>query len=75
MVHGNYSRVFSLPETIGGRPYNATLSDGHVVLSYMDKNITHRTRYTGRELRISTQDTNHFRVLSNQSGVYMKEIS
>jgi len=76
MVHGEgYSRVFSLPESIGGKNYSATFREGFVVMNYLGQNITRSTLYEGRKIQLSTDTINTFRVLNNETGIYIREVS
>lgn len=75
MVQGEgYSRVFSVPNGIAGNPYNATLRNGSVIISYGGNDISRSTLYTGDKISLSTEETNVFRVVNNGT-VNIHEVS
>lgn len=75
LVQGpGYSRAFSLPGNIAGRPYNVTVVNTSVYISYGDsKFVTEQTLYQGKEINFSTNETNTFKILHNSSGVFVVE--
>lgn len=85
LVQGEgYSRVFSLPGSIGGEDYkvnvskgaleNASVNSGRILIGYEGNSISRLTRYQGRGTEFEVnQDSNVFRVKHNSSGVWIVE--
>ncbi len=74
LVQGDgYSRVFSVPERIGGEFYTVELINGSSYLKWGDESVIQSSRYYGPELNISTQDANVFRVVNNDGEVLINE--
>ncbi|MFB6292126.1 MAG: hypothetical protein ABEI58_01895 [Candidatus Nanohaloarchaea archaeon] len=66
LVQGEgYSRVFSVPERIGGEHYTVQLINGSSYLRWGNESVIQTSRYYGKELNISTSDTNVYRVVNH----------
>jgi hypothetical protein len=73
LVQGDYySRVFSLPESIGGAPYSVNATRGALKISWRNRSIVESTRFEG-EAYLTTRNTNVFRAVHNSSGVFLVE--
>lgn len=74
LVQGEgYSRSFFLPSGIAGTSYNVTVRNGFVYVGWRDSYVTEDTLYVGRAIGFNTSSTNEFRVLHNETGVYIVE--
>jgi hypothetical protein len=62
-----YSRVFNIRETIQGSEYNVTVGGGDTVVRYVDNTVVEPARYQGSDIKISTSDSQVFKVLNNGS--------
>lgn len=70
LVQGDgYSRVFSLPETIGGQPYTVELFNGTTRVNWGDRTTFQPNRYRGDSINVSTADTNVYRVVNRNGEV------
>jgi hypothetical protein len=68
-----YERRFILPNRIAGEPYNVRVINSTLVVNWENSNFVMPTLYRGRELKFNTNETNTFRVIHNESGVYINE--
>lgn len=68
-----YARTFILPNRIAGEPYGVRVINSTLVVDYEGNNYVMPTLYRGREITFNTNETNTFRVLHNESGVYVNE--
>ncbi len=68
-----YSRVFTLPNRIAGEPYRVRVINSTMVVDWENSNYVMPTLYRGREIVFDTNETNNFKVLHNESGVYVNE--
>jgi len=66
-----YSRQFTLPNRIAGEPYNVRVINSTLVVDWENNNHIMPTLYRGREINFGTNNTNNFRVLHNDTGVYV----
>lgn len=74
LVQGEgYSREFILPSRIAGDPYRVRVINSTLVVDWKNNNYVMPTLYRGREITFNTNETNNFRVLHNESGVYVNE--
>jgi hypothetical protein len=74
LVQGdNYSRVFTLPERVAGKPYEVRVSSGAAILEYGDESVINPSRYQGDEISLQTQDTNVFRVVNDEGDISLQE--
>lgn len=74
LVQGdNYSRIFTLPERIGGKSYQVRVMDGAAVLEYGEETTMRSSRYRGDEISLQTQDTNVFRVVNDEGDISVRE--
>lgn len=65
LVQGDgYSRVFSIPERIGGENYNLTLYNGTTQLQWSERSTIRPNRYRGERIELQTSETNTFRVVN-----------
>ncbi|MFB6182704.1 MAG: hypothetical protein ABEI78_01435 [Candidatus Nanohaloarchaea archaeon] len=62
-----YTRKFVLPARIGGKPYNVTVTQQHVVVQWKNQNLIQPTLYQGRELYFETQNQYRFKIINNGS--------
>lgn len=70
LVQGDgYSRVFSLPERIGGKTYTVELFNGTTRLIWGNQSAFQTNRYRGEKIKINTANTNVFRVVNNEGDV------
>nr|EGQ40699.1 MAG: hypothetical protein J07AB56_14290 [Candidatus Nanosalinarum sp. J07AB56] len=73
LVQGDYySRVFALPEAIGGVPYSVNATSGALQVSWRNRTVVSSTRFES-DAYLSTQGSNVFRVVHNSSGVFLVE--
>jgi hypothetical protein len=73
LVQGEYySRVFALPETIGGAPYSVNATSGALQVSWGNRTVVESTRFESSAY-LSTRESNVFRVVHNSSGVFLVE--
>lgn len=74
LVQGDgYSRVFSLPERLGGRPYTVELFNGTTRVRWGNQSAIQPNRYRGKKIEISTGETNVFRVVNDGGEVNISE--
>lgn len=74
LVQGDgYSRVFNVPEEIGGRSYNITVSAGSTIVEWGGKSHIRPALYEQREINITTRDTNVFRIINSGEEVVIVE--
>jgi hypothetical protein len=74
LVHGKgYSRDFYLPRRIAGVTYNVSVSNKTVYIGWKNNFVTKPTMYAGDTLNITTETSNQFNVLYNDSGVQFDE--
>jgi len=74
MVQGDgYSRVFSVPERIGGQKYEIKLTDGSSYLEWGNESIIRTVRYFGDDLNMSVDDSNTFKVMNQEGEVSIVE--
>lgn len=74
LVQGEgYSRVFSLPDRIGGQPYTVTLLNGTTMVEWGNQTAFQANRYRGDSIEIRTGDTNVFRVVNDGGEVTLVE--
>jgi len=74
LVQGEgYSRDFYLPRRIAGTTYNVTVRNKTVYVGWRENYVIRPTLYSGDALNITTESTNQFKVLHNESGVYFNE--
>lgn len=66
-----YSRVFSLPARLAGNAYTVDVTNQVVVVDWQDNSRIGDTIYTGRDISFQVDDSTDFRVLHNQSGVFI----
>lgn len=68
-----YSRTFILPNRIAGEPYSVRVINTTLVVDWKNNNYVMPTLYRGREINFNTNETNTFKALHNESGVYIVE--
>lgn len=68
-----YSRIFTLPNRIAGEPYRVRVINSTLVVDWENSNYVMPTLYRGKEIEFTTNDTNNFKVLHNETGVYVNE--
>lgn len=74
LVQGEgYAREFVLPNTIAGEPYSVRVINSTLVVDWKNNNYVMPTLYRGREINFDTNETNSFRALHNETGVYVIE--
>lgn len=74
LVQGEgYSRVFSIPQNIAGKKYSLEVEDGVVKVDWGDSDILRSSRFHGRDINVTVNDSNIFRVKHNQTGVFLVE--
>ncbi|MFQ3275177.1 MAG: hypothetical protein ACI9LV_000468 [Candidatus Nanohaloarchaea archaeon] len=75
LVQGEgYSRVFSLPSSIGGSNYSIRAGNGEVFTEWRDSSIYRLSRYQGDHIYLDVdQDSQVFKVKHNSSGVAIVE--
>lgn len=74
LVQGEgYSRDFYLPRRIAGTTYNITVRNKTVYVGWRDNYVIRPTLYAGDVLKFTTDSTNQFKVLHNDTGVYFVE--
>lgn len=74
LVQGDgYSRVFSLPDAIGGRSYNISIKDRSTVLVWGNNSLSQPTLYDQEPVNFSTRNTNVFRILNRDGEVNLVE--
>ena len=65
MVQGDgYSRVFSVPERVGGEVYTLSLINGSSYLRWGNQSVIQPSRYYGPELNLTAGDSNVYRVVN-----------
>ena len=70
LVQGEgYSRVFTLPAQIGGDYYNITLVNETTLIEWRDKTTLRSTLYSDKEINLSTNETNVFKVMNKDGEV------
>lgn len=74
LVQGEgYSRVFNLPGGIGGDSYTVSFQNGLVVLESEDNRVVRSTRYP-EELSFEVNESQRvFKVMHNETGVFIVE--
>lgn len=73
LVQGKgYSRTFFIPGAIAGDNYTVNIDNKTVYVGWRDRFITEQTLYSGRSIQFNTNDSNVFRVLHNESGVFIE---
>jgi len=74
LVQGKgYSRTFFVPETIAGDNYTVNIDNRIVYVGWNDNFVTEQTLYSGRPIQFNTNRSNVFRVLHNESGVFIED--
>lgn len=74
LVQGDgYSRIFSVPEQIGGQNYTVEVFNGTSYLRWGNESTIQPSRYEDDEINISTSETNVFRVVNNEGEVKIVE--
>jgi hypothetical protein len=74
LVQGDgYSRVFSVPERIGGSVYTVELINGSAYLKWGNKSTIQPSRYHGPELNLTAGDSHVFRVINKNGEVDLVE--
>lgn len=74
LVQGEgYSRVISLPQNIAGQEYDVLVTDRLIRVNRSSDSLVQSTRYRGRNISFSSEDSNIFRVKHNETGVFMIE--
>lgn len=74
MVQGDgYSRVFSVPEKIGGYDYEVKLTDGSSYLGWGNESVIRTVRYSGNGINMTVNNTNTFKVTNREGEVSVVE--
>lgn len=74
LVQGEgYSREFYLPSRIAGTSYEVSVRNKTVYVGWNDNFVTRPTLYTGGSETFTTNSTNQFKVIHNESGVNFVE--
>ncbi|MDY6774123.1 MAG: hypothetical protein SVS85_02885, partial [Candidatus Nanohaloarchaea archaeon] len=74
LVQGDgYSRVFSLPDRIGGRVYTVTLLNGTTRVEWGNQTAYQTNRYQGDRIQIVAGDSNVFMVVNDGGEVKLVE--
>ena len=68
-----YSRVFSLPARIAGSAYTVDVVNQTLLVDWGDNTRIGSTIYSGREIDFQVDDSTDFRVLHNDTGVFIVE--
>lgn len=74
LVQGEgYSRVFSVPASIGGYDYSFSMGKGVFQLQWADRSIIRSTKYAGKWINSTVEDSNVYKTVHNSSGVFLVE--
>lgn len=68
-----YSRVFSVPENVGGQRYTLEMFNGSARLRWGNQSVILSSRYQGERLNLTGGESNVYRVVNDGGDIHLRE--